>query len=166
MISNPTENFPCYFKPYKRTTKDHLKMIVILAVWSFICHLIAFNINLENAKILAYILSLIPIAVYVIKIYEELPSTKLSDQQVVALLSSDDQKLTHTMKAILKEFGYIPRHYLVIIKFKIEAIQADISRLIIEKKLSNLDDSELLNLTHVLDDSTIIINTILKENSI
>lgn len=82
------------------------------------------------------------------------------------MLSSEDQKLTHTMKAILKEFGYIPRHYLVIIKFKIEAIQADISRLIIEKKLSNLDDSELLNLTHVLDDSTIIINTILKENSI
>lgn len=165
MPSNPLNHNSFYYTPYKRTAKDHVKMIVILAVWAFICHLVAFNTNVDGARFIAQITSLVPIAVYLINVFEELPLNKLNDQQVVALMSSKDQVLTNTMKTILKEYGYVPRHHLKYIKRRIEERDTEISRLIVEKKMNDLNDSELLNLNDVLYNSIFIIDTILEKNS-
>lgn len=165
MESNPLNYNSCYFTPYKRTAKDHFKIIIILAVWAFICHLVAFIANIDKASFVAQLILFTPIVVYVVNVFEELPLNKLSDQQVVALMNTKDLVLTNTMKAILKEYNYVPRHHLKMIKKRIQNRDTELSRLIIKSKMNSLNESDLLSLSDVLYDSILIINTILGENS-
>lgn len=157
--SNQNNQSP-YFSPYKYKKTDYIKTFISLSVWTFICQLTAFKVGGETAQGLAYVFSIGPIVGYLIHIYNESSISKIPDQVLVRLMNTKDHALTNTFKYILKEYGYVPTAHLKKIESRINERNLELSRSILEKKVSNQNDTELLQQSEIMEDSMYLLRNL------